>query len=642
MGTSTQLEALGETLTVRGTAEPPAPGASESEPGASGEQVSSASGAEFRTLDSGVDSGTGSGTGSSPGGASHERSPAPSSLPLASTVELGSACLSDDAILQYRQGELTLAQLDGVDRHLDHCARCRELVELVIAEDAPDSSRPVMMFQRGFVVAQRYEIEQFVGKGGMGEVYAATDQMTGRRVALKTVLCTATDDLRAVRKLLDEVVNAQRVAHPHVFKIYDLHEHRDELRGRIPFFTMELIDGQSLRARLKREGVLPLAEARILARQLLAGLSAAHAKGVLHLDFKVDNVMLRNPGGEAVIMDFGLSRASDMQSRQRTSERLQGAGTLPYMSLEQLECRPDLGPASDVYSFGVVLYEVLAGRLPFAAPSFRAILHAQLRERPPPLSQFAPVSPELEAFVLKCLARAPEERFADAAQALTALEQLPSWERGPRQRARWLGAAAVLATVLVSLVVLSGVLRAPRHPSLSPERGQSQPPQQQAAALAPAARPAPAVSLEPSEAVQGVGVRLLQDEAAGVSQPRPEPAASARSRAGALAPARAGSGESTRAERMQDAPESSTAGEAAGKPAAGAASKPAAGAPSKPAAGAPSKPAAGAPGSAGVREQRAGEARGAAGGRPTPARPAGSDSDWQGPPPQRVPRPRPL
>lgn len=72
------------------------------------------------------------------------------------------------------------------------------------------------MFQRGFVVAQRYEIEQFVGKGGMGEVYAATDQMTGRRVALKTVLCTATDDLRAVRKLLDEVVNAQRVAHPHV------------------------------------------------------------------------------------------------------------------------------------------------------------------------------------------------------------------------------------------------------------------------------------------------------------------------------------------------------------------------------------------------------------------------------------------
>src|SRR6185436_9283819 len=114
----------------------------------------------------------------------------------------------------------------------------------------------------------------------MGEVYAATDQMTGRRVALKTVLCTATDDARAIRKLLDEVVNAQRVAHPHVFKIYDLHEHRDDVRGRVPFFTMEFIVGQSLRARLKREGSIPLADARTIARQLLSGLSAAHLKGV--------------------------------------------------------------------------------------------------------------------------------------------------------------------------------------------------------------------------------------------------------------------------------------------------------------------------------------------------------------------------
>lgn len=583
MGTSTQVDALGDTMTVPGVA-PPGTQPSESDvsaaPGAHPQPRSSDSATEYPTLDS---TPTGETRGPSVG-----QGPQPAAAGAA--AELSLDCLSDDTILQYRQGELTAAQLEGIDLHLDRCARCRELVELVIAEDAPDSSRHVMMFQRGFVVAQRYEIAQFVGKGGMGEVYAATDQMTGRRVALKTVLCTATDDLRAVRKLLDEVVNAQRVAHPHVFKIYDLHEHRDELRGRIPFFTMELIDGQSLRVRLKREGVLPVAEARTLARQLLAGLGAAHAKGVLHLDFKVDNVMLRHPGGEAVIMDFGLSRASDMQSRQATSERLQGAGTLPYMSLEQLECRPDLGPASDVYSFGVVLYEVLTGRLPFEAPSFRAILHAQLRERPPPPSQFARVSPELDAFVLRCLARAPQDRFADASQALAALELVQSWEAGRAVplRPRWLGLVALLGTVAVSLVVLSGVLRgSARQPAPSEQVLQQQKQQPTAAVLAPAARtdpsvtpPAPAERVEPAEPEKEAGRERPVARQVMLDEPRRPPAVER-----PVAPSR----QRARHEQVD------------GIPAASSEAQPVA-----------------------------------------PSQPALAPSDWVGPPPQRVPRPRPL
>jgi len=504
MGTSTQVDTLGDALTVPGIAAPPPAEPSPSDPvsGGSSPGVSSDSTPPERT------------------------DPLAATAAVRSTAPVSGECLSDDAILQYRQGEMSALQLEGLDRHLDRCAKCRELVELVIADDSlADSSSPhITTFQPGFVAAGRYEIEQFVGRGGMGEVYAATDQMTGRRVALKTVLCTATDDARAIRKLLDEVVNAQRVAHPHVFKIYDLHEHRDDLRGRVPFFTMEFIEGQSLRARLKRERMVPIAEARTLARQLLSGLSAAHVKGVLHLDFKVDNVMLRQLNGEAVIMDFGLSRASDVQSRLHTSERLQGAGTLPYMSLEQLECRADLGPASDVYSFGVVLYEMLTGRLPFRAHTFRAILLAQLRERPAPPSQYLAVSPELEAFVLKCLARAPADRYADAAQALAALEGIASWERrspsARQRRGRWLVLGLLLGAVCVALVQAkrtasrSRAGQATLEADLQQELRKVSPPLQarlpappQPAATEPARRPAESSATRPAVAKAWPGAR---------------------------------------------------------------------------------------------------------------------------------------
>jgi hypothetical protein len=395
-----------------------------------------------------------------------------------------SACLSDDEILQYRHGQASAAQLHRIDVHLDRCVQCQQLVDIIIRDELELDASPsqITTFHQGFVIAERYRIERFIGRGGMGEVYSALDDLTGKRVALKTVLCTAADDPRAIRKLFGEVLNAQRVSHPHVFKIYDLHEHFDENRGRVPFFTMEYIEGESLGLRLRRKGALRMAEARPLAEQLLAGLAAAHAKGVLHLDFKSDNVLLRESalGPEAVIMDFGLSRMADVDSRQRTSERLQGVGTLPYMSIEQLECRANLGPAADVYAFGVVLYEMLTGQLPFRADSLSALLLKQLTDRPVPPTRLVPsLSANLEAFVLRCLSRQAAGRYENAAHALAALQSISQWERPSRRRPLW-------AWAPFGVALLIAVAACVRWRVGSPERQISALPLEGVAALEPA------------------------------------------------------------------------------------------------------------------------------------------------------------
>jgi serine/threonine protein kinase len=346
-------------------------------------------------------------------------------------------CPDEDGVLAYLDGRSTEAERVQIERHLDGCNDCWLLVQSLLADarsgsdDARPSSFRVTTFGIGSVIAERYHVERFIGKGGMGEVYLAHDALMSRQVALKTPLCTTTDDPSALRKFFDEARNVDRITHPNICRIYTLQEHRDPRSEQppIPFFTMEYIEGETLAQRVKA-GPLALPTVRAIARQLLLGLRAAHAKGVLHLDFKSDNIMLRRDQAslEVVLMDFGLSRQRDVALRVSQCQR--GIGTLPYMALEQLEGQRNLSPAVDVYAFGVVLFEMLTGRFPFVEGSLGTLLMKQLRERAPAPSSLRPeLSAELDAFVARCLHRSPRRRFDDAGAALVALEELREWTK---------------------------------------------------------------------------------------------------------------------------------------------------------------------------------------------------------------------
>jgi serine/threonine-protein kinase len=265
-------------------------------------------------------------------------------------------------------------------------------------------------FIPGMLFGKRYRIAGLLGRGGMGEVYAADDLELGQTVALKFLPERLTRDESALAALRNEVRVARQISHPNVCRVYDI----GDVEGH-HFVTMEYVDGEDLAGLLRRIGRLPREKATEIVRQLAAGLSAAHEMGVLHRDLKPANVMI-DGRGRVHIMDFGLAGfAEDLR------ESNPQAGTLTYMAPEQLAGK-GASLRSDVYSLGIVMYEILTGHQPYEAASI-----AELRDRQasaPPSNPSALVSdcdPAVERVVMRCLECDPEQRPSSALAVAAAL-----------------------------------------------------------------------------------------------------------------------------------------------------------------------------------------------------------------------------
>ncbi|MGW5477054.1 protein kinase domain-containing protein [Streptomyces sp. NPDC004008] len=252
------------------------------------------------------------------------------------------------------------------------------------------------------LIAGRYELNTTIGRGAMGEVWRAYDQMLGRPVAVKVLLAQNSDPTADSRFRL-EAQTAGRLHHPHVVGVLDFGEHDGRL-----FLVMEFVDGDSLSRVLADDGPLPAERVARIAAQAAAGLAVAHQQGIVHRDIKPGNLLL-DADGSLKIGDFGIARFMDDPSAALTATG-QIVGTSLYIAPERALGKP-AGPPSDVYSLGCVLYQLLTGRPPFQADTPIAILHQHLDSAPVPLHQLGvSLPPAFENYLLSLLAKRPEDR----------------------------------------------------------------------------------------------------------------------------------------------------------------------------------------------------------------------------------------
>ena len=260
----------------------------------------------------------------------------------------------------------------------------------------------------GTVVAGRFRIERSLGTGGMADVFAATDLATQRTVAVKLLKQDIAENPEAAERLRREGEVLRQLEHPAIVRL----ETFGKLENGRLFIAMELLSGETLGARIRRDGKLEPSDLVPIVAGACSGLHAAHERGIIHRDLKPDNVFLvAGPEGPAVkLLDFGISKITGSDKLTQTGEVL---GTPRYMAPEQLSAERDIDGRTDVYALGVILYEALAGSPPFLAAGPTDLIVAILHGKHAPLRSFRPdLSPEIEAVVTRAMSKAREARYA--------------------------------------------------------------------------------------------------------------------------------------------------------------------------------------------------------------------------------------
>ncbi len=288
----------------------------------------------------------------------------------------------------------------------------------------------------------------------MSRVFVAQETALGRKVVIK-VLPPELGAGLSVDRFHREIQLAASLQHPHVVPLLAAGQAGDLL-----YYSMPLVEGESLRARLAREGELPVAESVRILRDVADALSYAHRHGVVHRDIKPDNVLLSDH--HALVTDFGVAKALDAAGKESSLTATGLAlGTPAYMAPEQAAADPHTDHRADIYSLGVLGYEILAGRPPFSGPSPQAVIAAQLTQAPTPLAQSrASVPPALAALVMRCLEKRPADRWQSAAELLNALEGLSAATEGtlPPRAASLPGKALARRRPVVFLALGAGLI----------------------------------------------------------------------------------------------------------------------------------------------------------------------------------------
>jgi serine/threonine protein kinase len=338
-----------------------------------------------------------------------------------------SLCPSEETLGAFLRGALPAGRLAELEGHLDGCWICRTVLSHLKGKAVAPAAAPAPggkegrrgwlndadnAFAAGDLVGQRYRVLRFIGRGGMGEVYEVDDQLLGVRVALKAVTGSAAGtDVRALKGLRREVLMAREVTHPNVCRIFDLGQNGD-----LGFLTMELLPGATLRQQVLNHPPLTPEEARPIVEPIIQGLAAAHASGVIHRDFKSDNVILvplPRGGMRPVITDFGLARSPRLDAILSTFTGSL-AGTWTHAAPEQLRGQT-VSEATDVYALGVVLFElVTGGRLPHESNSPAELATLRLMGPVPSPRRHVPLlDQKWNAAIMRCLEREAAARFPD-------------------------------------------------------------------------------------------------------------------------------------------------------------------------------------------------------------------------------------